>query len=81
MPWFEIFWTPDAETRLAAHDVTMPEFQEVLVAARSSLLETSHTNDEYLTVEGATSAGRRLRIVFDMLDSVTVFPVTAYEVE
>ncbi len=81
MPWFDIFWTPDAEAHLAAHAVSLQEFQEVLFAAQTAMIESSHTNEQYQTVEGVTSAGRRLRIVSDLLDAVTVFPVTAYEVE
>lgn len=78
MPWFDIFWTPDAESHLASHGVTVREFEEVLLAASRRMIETSMSSD-YFTVEGETSTGRQLRIVFDMIDDITVFPITAYE--
>ncbi|MDP1798263.1 MAG: hypothetical protein Q8K78_12300 [Planctomycetaceae bacterium] len=78
MPWFDIFWTPDAEEHLAGHGVTIREFEEVLLAANRRMIETSISSD-YFTLKGVTSTGRPLRIVFDMLDDITVFPITAYE--
>lgn len=70
--------TPDAEEHLARSGVTIREFQEVLESVRRRDIEDSNSSD-YYTAEGFTAAGRHLRIVFDMLDDITVFPVTAYE--
>ena len=67
---------------VAAHDVSMEEFQEVLDSVPRRSVGPSHSNPAHMTVVGETGTGRELRIVF-VLDEdggfIHVRPVTAYD--
>ena len=77
-----IIWDPDDDPagnvrHCAEHGVTKEEVEEVLQnpadvdISRSSGLPV---------VFGDTSTGRRLMVVYEEIDSGTVYPVTAYDV-
>ncbi len=87
MFWDQCDWDPEGfdrgNTRHIAHnDVTPVEFQEVLDAIDRDDVEPSESGPGHLTAVGATSAGRPLRVVFELDESpdfVLVRPIAAYE--
>ena len=69
---------PDGNVQhCAEHGVTKEEVEEVLESAMDA--DVSRSTGRPL-VFGDTSAGRHLMVVYENVDAVTVYPVTAYEV-
>ena len=59
------------------HGVSKEEFEEVLQNATDADISRSSGRP---VVFGDTSTGRHLMVVYEEIDSDTVYPVTAYEV-
>ena len=59
------------------HGVTKEEVEEVFENATDE--DTSHLSGRPV-IFGDTSTGRHLMIVYEQIDTDTVYPVTAYEV-
>ena len=78
MPYFIFFWTPEAEQHIAAHGVTRREFEEIVTQPTHTRISRSSGNP---IAFGRTSAGRYLACVYEIIDDITVLPVTAYEPE
>ncbi|MEQ1825814.1 MAG: hypothetical protein ABL921_07695 [Pirellula sp.] len=78
MPHYFFLWNEEIEEYLAQHGVTPDEFEEVVL--NSNELRQSRSSDRPI-VFGPTSTGKFLACVFEYLDSDTVIPVTAYEVD
>jgi len=77
-----IFWDLDDDSggnvqHCAEHGVTKEEVEEVLQNAKDADVSRSSHRP---VVFGDTSAGRHLMVVYEKVDSETVYPVTAYEV-
>ena len=80
MPHVEVIWTdgPDGNiAHLEEHGVSPEEAQEVL--REPVALDVSRSSGRPIAF-GITSSGRHLAVVFERLDRVTVYPITAYEV-
>lgn len=82
MPWFDIVWDeslPDGNVaHLAEHGVSREEAEEVLMNAVSR--EKSRSSGRWIAF-GRTASGRALAVVYEMIDEITVVPVTAFDVE
>lgn len=61
----------------ADHGITQEEVEEVLENATDA--DVSRTTGRPV-VFGDTGSGRHLMVVYESIDAVTVYPVTAYEV-
>jgi uncharacterized DUF497 family protein len=81
MAYYEIIWDeePDGNVEhIAEHDLTPEDVEEVIFnpvdrdVSRSSGLPI---------VFGFTPDGRYIMVVYEQIDDVTIFPVTAYDVE
>ena len=69
---------PDGNVQHCAdHGVTKEEVEEVLESARDADISRSTGRP---VVFGDTRSGRHLMLVYECIDTVTVYPVTAYEV-
>jgi hypothetical protein len=82
MPFDTILWDLDDDPEgnvqhCADHGVTKEEVEEVLEQPTDT--DVSRTSGRPV-VFGDTSAGRHLMVVYERVDAVTVYPVTAYEV-
>ena len=77
MPWFDFFWYGENLKHVGEHGVSREEFEEVVIAATETAIETSDSGSDM--VRGETAAGRFLVCIFDQVDDVTIIPVTAYE--
>ena len=71
-------WDPETEEHLAQHGVTPEEFEEI-VCNPDSVGESRSTGRPIAF--GATSTGKYLACVYELVDQDTILPVTAYEVE
>ena len=77
-----VFWDldddPDGNVQhCAEHGITKEEVEEALESAMDG--DISRTTGRPV-VFGDTSLGRHLMVVYESIDAVTVYPVTAYEV-
>lgn len=59
------------------HDVTMEEVEDVLQRPESHDVSESSGMP---VVFGTTTTGRYLIVVYELIDSSTVYPITAYDV-
>jgi uncharacterized DUF497 family protein len=82
MPWFDVVWDdslPDGNVaHLAEHGVSQDEAEDVLMNAVSR--EKSRSSGRWIAF-GRTAAGRGLAVVYEMIDEITVIPVTAFAVD
>jgi uncharacterized DUF497 family protein len=81
MPWFDIVWDESPHgnvAHLAEHGVSRDEAEEVLMNAVGR--EKSRSSNR-LVAFGRTSSGRALAVVYEMLDAITLLPVTAFDIE
>jgi hypothetical protein len=77
MPYFEFFWTPELFEHLAEHGVTADDFENAV--CHPILTEESLASD-LPACRGFAMDGRLLFCVYEMLDDLTILPVTAYEI-
>jgi uncharacterized DUF497 family protein len=77
MPYYDFFWTDEIVDHLAEHGVSPEDFETVV--SSPEFRDKSRATGRPCCF-GETSDGRYLYCVYEMLDEVTVIPVTAYEV-
>lgn len=81
MPHVEVIWTegPDGNSEhLAEHGISPEEAEEVL---RDPTFTGESRRSGRPIVIGTTRSGKKILVVYDILDRLTVFPITAYEVD
>ena len=81
MSHIEVVWTPGPEgniAHLAENDGSTEEAEQVLREPIAT--DISRTTGRPIAF-GFTHVGRKLAVVVEKLDRVTVYPITAYEVE
>jgi uncharacterized DUF497 family protein len=81
----QIIWDldedPDGNVQhIAEHGVEMDEVEKVLLAAEE--VHASNSSGRPI-VFGETSTGKRIAVVFDVIDEnpLVIYPVTAYETD
>jgi len=80
MPWYDIIWNyePGGNVdHVAQHGLT-PEDVEAVIC--DPLERTTSRTTGRPVVTGYTADGRLILIVYEAIDDVTVYPVTAYEI-
>lgn len=82
MPYDTILWDldddPNGNVRhCAEHGITIDEVEEVFRHATDS--DISRTTGRPV-IFGLTDTGRNLIVIFEEVDTSTVYPITAYEV-
>jgi hypothetical protein len=77
MAWHEFLWTDEIIDHLAEHGVTPDDFESIV---NFPALRGASRSSNRPCCWGETSDGRFLICVYEMLDDLTVLPVTAYEV-
>jgi hypothetical protein len=83
MPHWEIIWDlgDDLDGNVAhieEHGITQDEVAEVL---RRPLSDGISRSSGRPIAFGITSSGKPIAVVYEIVDELTVYPVTAYEVE
>jgi uncharacterized DUF497 family protein len=76
MPYFEFFWTPYREQKLADHGLTREEVEFVI--SHPDSVESSRSSGLPLA-KGYTEDGRWIICVYRMLNDLVVEPITAFE--
>ncbi len=81
MPWFDVIWNDEPGgnvEHIAEHGLTPEDVEEVLF---NPLGETTSRSSGRPVVTGYSPDGRLILVVYEQIDDVTIYPVTAYEVE
>lgn len=82
MPWFDVVWDESLPhgnvAHLAENGVTVEEAESVLMNAVGR--EKSRSSSRWIAF-GRTAEGRDLAVVYEMLDEITILPVTAFEID
>lgn len=81
MPWYDIIWNDEPGgnvEHIAEHGLTPEDVEEVVF---NPLDETISRSSGRPVVTGYTPDGRLILVVYEEIDDVTIYPVTAYEVE
>lgn len=78
MPFFLFVWDGEHVMHLAEHSVTVEEFVEIVCDPHR--VEPSRASSRWIAF-GYTTTGKYLACVYEQLDEVTVYAVTAFEVE
>ena len=82
MPYYEVFWNFEDKDGNAAHvaenGLTPKDVEEVLM----NPVETgfSRTSGRPITF-GHTHDGRYICVVYEQIDELTLYPITAFEIE
>lgn len=78
MPWLDVIWTKTNEAHLLSHNVTRQEAEYVI---HNPIARDLSESTERPIVFGFTRAGRKIAVVYEVVDDITVYPITAYDVE
>ena len=77
MPYFHVFlWDGENDEHVAQHGVTTEEFEYVVLNADA--VEVSRSSGRPISF-GSTPAGRFLACVYEIIDDIYCYPITAYE--
>lgn len=77
MAFYEFLWTEEIVVHMAEHGVTPDEFEAVV---SEPLTRGTSRSSGRPCCWGELPDGRLLICVYEMLDDLTILPVTAYEV-
>jgi uncharacterized DUF497 family protein len=78
MPYFHVFlWDDENEQHIAAHGVTKEEFEEVVLNSTSVVASASTGRP---LAFGHTRNGRKLVCVYEAIDDIYCYPITAFDV-
>ena len=77
MAYYEFFWTAAIVAHVAEHGVSQNDFEHVFCQPTSKGYSRS---SGLPAVWGYTADGRYIMAVYEVLDDMTILPVTAYEV-
>lgn len=80
MPWFDFFWSDEPDDNVdhvAEHDLTPDDVEHVVQNPSEKLTSDSSGRP---AVKGFTPDGREIFVVYEMIDDITVYVVTAYEI-
>ncbi len=82
MAWFELIWEWDDENgnvaHIAEHGLSSDDVQHAI--ENPVRWEASRSSGRSI-VFGYAADGRRIAVVYEQIDAVTLYPVTAFEVE
>ena len=78
MDWLDVVWDADTEQYIALHGLTR---QDVVNALWFPTAEDSSDSSGRPVRFGHALDGRLIIVVFEMMDHITVMPITAYEVK
>lgn len=78
MPWVDVIWTRENEAHMADAGVHPADAEEVLRNPIGSGVSRSSGRP---FVVGYTSDERKIIVVYEEIDALTVYPITAYALE
>lgn len=81
MAWFDLVWDYEAGgnvEHVAQHGLTVEDVQNAIFEA---IDEAQSRSSDRRVFRGFALDGRPIVVVAEMLDAITIYPVTAYEIE
>lgn len=78
MPWIDVIWTDENEAHIAAAGFSTEDVEHVLRNRIETLI--SRSSGRPIAI-GYTPDGQRIAAVYEQVDNITVYPITAYRVE
>ncbi len=81
MPWFDIIWDfePGGNVEhVTQHGISTADVESVLCDAESA--SVSRSSGRPLAF-GHIADGRQICVVYEWVDAITIFPISAFEVE
>ena len=78
MPWVYVIWTDENEAHLAEHGVSTADAEHVIRNPVGSGVSRSSGRPFAVAYTGDD---RRIIVVYEEIDGMTVYPITAYELE
>lgn len=78
MPWYSFVWTDQIIEHLAEHDITPEDFENVVTDPID--YDRSRSSGRR-AVWGYTLDGRLAFATYELIDEMTVVPVTCFEVD
>lgn len=78
MPWFDLIWDDANEAHIAEHGLTV---DDVINAINDPIDEFTSRSSGRPMIEGYALDGRVIVVSFEYLDEISIYPITAYEVE
>ena len=78
MPYFDFLWTDEIIEHIAEHGVSQDDFE--CVVSQPELQIASHSSGRPAAL-GHTEDGRFIIAIYELIDDMTVVPVTAYEID
>lgn len=78
MPFYFFLWTDESVAHLHEHGISPDEFEEVVSDPEET--DLSRTTGRPIAF-GTTTTGKYIACIYEQLDDINVFPITAYEVE
>ena len=81
MPWYDVIWNyePGGNVEHVAEHGLTPEEVEAVIC--NPLEKKNSRSSGRPVATGYTSDGRLILVVYEELDEITVYPVTAFEVD
>ncbi|HEX8324171.1 MAG TPA: hypothetical protein VF595_09680 [Tepidisphaeraceae bacterium] len=78
MPWRDVFWNDIIAEHIALHGLTRADVENAVCNATTEE-ESDSTGRPVLF--GFAIDGRKIAVVYEVVDRITVIPITAYEVK
>lgn len=74
MPWFHIIWDDENEAHIAEHGISVEDVENTLA---DPIAEHISRTSGRLMFEGEAVDGRIIMVVYEDIDGVTIYPITA----
>lgn len=81
MPWYDFIWNTGVDgnaVHIAEHGIDLVDVETIM--CNPIRLQRSRTTGRPIAI-GRSSDGRLIAVVYEHIDSITVYPITAFEVE
>jgi uncharacterized DUF497 family protein len=79
MPVYYYLWTDENAEHISHHGVSEDDFEYVVDGARRSAEQVQRNGR--IRVEGRTRDGRLVRCVYERVDDLWVYPITAHDLD
>lgn len=81
MPWYDSVWNPGVDgnaAHIAEHGIDVADVE--FAVCSPIRLEESHATGRPIAI-GLSLHGKIIAVVYEHIDPITVYPITAFEVE
>lgn len=78
MPWVDIIWTDYNEAHVAEHGISCDDADQVI---RNPIDDQTSDSSGRPIAFGYIADGRKIGVVYERIDNITLYPITAFEVK